>query len=69
MHQPLEQNLCRLLHSVSCMGLSTQLLALVHLLSRCYAPAAYLKRCRQSTKAISHTTGAHAPTVIPGYPS
>ena len=33
----MEQNLCGLLHSVSCMSLSTQLLAFVHLLSRCLA--------------------------------
>ena len=33
----MEQNLRPLLHSVSCMSLSTQLLALVHLLSRCLA--------------------------------
>ena len=37
----MEQNLCRLLHSVSYMSHSTQLSALVHLLSRWYAPAAY----------------------------
>ena len=55
----MEQNLCRLLCSVSCMSLPTQLLALVHLLSRCYAPAAYPK-CRQNTTAISRTVGAQA---------
>ena len=38
--------------------------ALVHLLSRCYAPAAYR---RQNTIAISRTVDAHALTVIPGY--
>ena len=35
----------------------------VHLLSRCYAPAAY--HC-QSTTAISRTVDAHAPVVIQG---
>ena len=35
----MEQNLCCLLYSVSCMSLYTQLLDLVHLLSRCYTPA------------------------------
>ena len=50
----MEQNLCHLLCLVSCMSLRTQLLALVHLLSRCYTPAAY-PECRcQSTTAISH---------------
>ena len=62
----IEQNLCRLLRSVSCMSLSTQLLALVHLLSRCYAPAAYPECRHQNTTAISRTIGAHAPAVIPG---
>ena len=38
--------------------------ALVHLLSRCYAPAAY--RC-QNTTAISRTVDARAPAVVPGY--
>ena len=66
-HAAMEQNLCHLLHSVSCMSLSTQLLALVHVLSRCYAPAAH-PECRcQNTTAISCTIGAHAPAVIPGY--
>ena len=68
MHQlSVEQNLCRLLRSVSCMSLPTQSLALVHLLSRCYASAAYPKYRRQNTTAISRTVDAHAPAVIPGY--
>ena len=45
----MEQNLCRLLRLVSCMSLSTQLLALVHLLSRCYTPAAYPECRHQNT--------------------
>ena len=48
-------------------GNSTQLLALVHLPSRCYAPDAYPECRRQNTTAISRTIGAHAPAVIPGY--
>ena len=46
--------------------LPTQLLALVHLLSRSYAPAAY-PECHQNATAISRIVGAHAPAVIPGY--
>ena len=61
----MEQNLCRLLRLVSCMSLSSQLLALVHLLSRCYAPAAYRECRRQNTTAISRTVGLHAPAIIP----
>ena len=45
----------------------TQLLGLVHLLSRCYAPAAYPEHHRQNTTAISRTVDAHARAVIPGY--
>ena len=56
-----KQNLRRLLHLVSCMSLSKQLLALYILLSKFYSPAA----CRrQSTTAISRTIGVHAPAVI-----
>ena len=44
--------------------LSTQLLALVHLLSRCHAPAAYPECRRQKTTAISCTIDVHAPAVI-----
>ena len=51
----IKQNLCPLLCSVSCMSLSTQLLALVQLLSRCYAPAAYPECHCQNTTAISCT--------------
>ena len=41
--------------------------ALVHLLTRCYAPAAN-PECRcQNTSAISRKVDAHAPAVIPGY--
>ena len=63
----MEQNLCRLLRSVSCVSLSTQLLALVHLLSRCYAPATYPKCRRQNTTATSCTIDTHALADIPGY--
>ena len=38
-------------------------------LSRCYVPAAYPECRRQNTTAISRTIDAHAPAVIPGYPS
>ena len=53
----MEQNLCHLLHLVSCMKISTQLLALVHLLSRCYAPATHPECRRQNPTAISRTIG------------
>ena len=62
----MEKHLCRLLCLLSCISLSTQLLALVYLLSRCYAPAACQCR-RQNTIAISRTIGPYAPAVIPGY--
>ena len=58
----MDQNLCRLLRSVNCMSLSTQLVALVYLLSRCYAPVAYPECCRQNTTAISHTLDRCAPS-------
>ena len=74
-----EQNLSRLLRSVSCMNFFTQLLALVHLLSRCYTPAAYSKCRHQNTTAISCTLDrcAHSDchswlsfiTVIQAHPS
>ena len=51
--------------SINSINLSTQLLALVHLLSRCYTPAAYPECRRQNTTAISRTVGAHAPAVTP----
>ena len=63
----MEQNLCCILHLVSCMSLPTQLLALVHLLSRCCAPAAYPECGHQNTTAISCTIGAQALAVISGY--
>ena len=63
----MEQNLCHLLCLVNCMSLPTQLLALVHLLSRCYAPAAYPECRRQNTTAISRAVGAQALAVISGY--
>ena len=52
----MEQNLYRLQRSVSCMSLSTQLLALVYLLSMCYAPAAYPKCRRQNNCYLSYNT-------------
>ena len=41
--------------------------ALVHLLSRYYIPAAYPECRRQNTSAISRKVDAHALAVIPGY--
>ena len=49
------------------MGSTTKQLALVHLLSRCKAPAAYPECRRQNTTVISRTIGEHLPAVIPGY--
>ena len=43
-----------LLRSVSCMSLSTQLLALVLLLSRCYTPPANTECRRQNTTSTSY---------------
>ena len=43
------ENLCCLRHSV------TQLLALVHILSRCYTPVSYPECCHQMTTAIFRT--------------
>ena len=62
-----EQNLCRLLHLVSCMpSFSSQLLALSeHSLSRCYAPAAYPECRHPNTTAISRRVGMHALAIIP----
>ena len=62
----IEQNLCHLLHLVSCRSFSTQLYSPCTL-NWVYAPAAYPKCRCQNTTAISHTMGADALAVIPGY--
>ena len=56
----MEQNLCRLLHLVSCMSLSTQLLALVHLLSRHYTPACLSMSSPKHNCYLSYNRCAHS---------
>ena len=46
------------------LNLSTQLLAVVHYLSRRYAPATYPESHCRNTTAISHTIGTHALAVL-----
>ena len=68
MHHLMEQSLCCLrdLVRLSC-SLSTQLLALVYFLSRCYTPAACPECCHRNITAISRTIGAHTLAVLAGF--
>ena len=56
------QQLCAkfLLPTTFCMSLFTQLLTLVHLLNRCYAPAAYPECCRQNTTVPGYHNCRHS---------